>query len=71
MSVSEYLENVLRKIKEHPLVKRFYVKNMQVSLKRGYVRVVASLVDDSELHVFEYVNSNPNQSTPQSTININ
>lgn len=30
---------------------------MQVSLKRGYVRVVALLADDSELHVFEYVDS--------------
>ncbi len=57
MSVAGYLENVLQKIKEHPLVKRLYVRNMQVSLKRGYVRVVALFADDSELHVFEYVGS--------------
>ena len=57
MSVAGYLDNVLQKIKAHPLVKRLYVRNMQVSLKRGYVRVVALLADDSELHVFEYVDS--------------
>lgn len=57
MSIVEYLEELLRKVERHALVKRLYVKNMQVSLKRGYVRFVALFVDDSELHVFEYVNS--------------
>lgn len=57
MSVVEYLEGLLRKVERHALVKRLYVKNMQVSLKRGYVRFVALFVDDSELHVFEYVDS--------------
>ncbi|MEM3056617.1 MAG: DUF6516 family protein [Candidatus Bathyarchaeia archaeon] len=57
MIIKEYLENLLKEIKDHPLVKRIYVRNMQVSLRRGYVRAVALLTDDSELHVFEYVNS--------------
>jgi len=57
LSTAEYLEGILRKVEGHPLVKKLYVRNMQVSLKRGYVRLAALFVDDSELHIFEYVNS--------------
>ena len=57
MSIAEHFEDVIRRVKGHPLVKRLHVKSMQVSLKRGYVRLTALFVDNSELHIFEYVNS--------------
>ena len=61
MSVSNYLADVLRKIGEHPLVKRLSVRRMEASSERGFVRAVALLIDDSELHVFEYVDSGLNK----------
>lgn len=57
MNIAEYFGTVSNKIEKHPLVKRLYIRSMQISLKRGYVRLMALFVDDSELHVFEYVNS--------------
>lgn len=61
MSVPDYLADVLRKIGEHPLVKRLSVSRMHSSSERGFVRAVALLIDDSELHVFEYVDSGLNK----------
>lgn len=61
MSVSDYLTGVLRKIRESPVVKRLSVRRMEASSERGFVRVVALLIDDSELHVFEYVDSGLNR----------
>jgi len=57
LSVVKCLEDVLHKVERHPLVKKLYVKDMHASLKRGYLRLMALFVDDSELHVFEYVDS--------------
>jgi len=34
---------------------------MESSSDRGFVRVVAVLIDDSELHIFEYVDSELNR----------
>jgi len=61
LSVSDYLTGVLRKIREHPLVKRLSVRRMEASSARGFVRVVALLIDDSEPHIFEYVDSGLNR----------
>jgi len=47
----------LRVIGEHPLVKRLGVRRVEVSSGRGFARVDALMLDGSELHVFEYVDS--------------
>ena len=57
MSISEYFNDIINEIKQHPLVKKIHIRNEQVSLKKGYVRLTALFIDNSELHVFEYVDS--------------
>ena len=57
MNISEYFNDIINEIKQHPLVKKIHVRNEQVSLKKGYVRLTALFIDNSELHVFEYVDS--------------
>ena len=61
MSIPDYLADVLRRVGEHPLVKRLSIRKMGSSSKRGFARAVALLIDDSELHVFEYVDSDLNK----------
>jgi len=34
------------------------VRGLQTSLNKGYTRLVARLIDRSQLHIFEYVDSN-------------
>jgi hypothetical protein len=48
---------LLRVIEGHLLVKRVGVRRIEAGSARGYVRVEAVLLDGSELHVFEYVDS--------------
>jgi hypothetical protein len=57
LNISEYFSNLTQKVKRHPLVKKVHVRNEQVSLKKGYVRLTTLFIDESELHIFEYVNS--------------
>jgi len=57
LNISEYFRNLIQRVKRHPLVKKVHVRNRQLSLKKGYVRLTTLFIDDSELHVFEYVNS--------------
>jgi len=57
LNISEYFRDLTQKVERHPLVKKVCVKNKHASLKKGYVRLAALFIDDSELHVFEYVNS--------------
>lgn len=61
MSIPDYLADVLRRVGEHPLVKRLSISRMESSSKRGSARAVAPLIDDSELHIFEYVDSDLNK----------
>ncbi|MFW6111122.1 MAG: toxin-antitoxin system TumE family protein [Thermoproteota archaeon] len=57
MNVAEHLDSVLDKVESHSLVRKVHVRSNHVSFKRGYIRLVATFADDSELHLFEYVNS--------------
>jgi len=57
LNISEYFNDIINEIKQHPLVKKIHIRNEQVSLKKGYVRLTALFIDNSELHVFEYVDS--------------
>jgi len=48
---------LVRRVSEHPLVADVVVRGLHTSIEKGYTRLAARLVDDSELHVFEYVDS--------------
>ena len=42
-------------------MKRLSVRRIEASSERGFAKVVAQLIDESELHVFEYINSSLNK----------
>lgn len=50
----EFLKNVTNK---NPSVKQFRLVREFIGVNRGFIRFAAKLRDDSELHVFEYVDS--------------
>jgi hypothetical protein len=58
VTIESYLKKVTRRVSEHPLVLDVAVRGLQTSLNKGYTRLVARLIDRSQLHIFEYVDSN-------------
>lgn len=48
---------MLQTVSDHPLVVDVTKRSLHTSLERGYARLVARLVDGSQLHIFEYIDS--------------
>jgi len=55
--IDDYFEFLKKIVKKNPLVKNFRVIKEFIGVKKGYIRFVIEFIDNSELHVFEYVDS--------------
>lgn len=55
--IQDYYELVKRVAKKSPSVKKFRFIKEFIGVNKGYIRFVIELRDDSELHVFEYIDS--------------
>jgi len=55
--IDDYFEFLKKIAKKNPLVKNFRVIKEFIGVKKGYIRFVIEFIDNSELHVFEYVDS--------------
>jgi len=55
--IEDYFEFLKRVASKNPSVKKFRLIKEFIGVNRGYIRFVIELIDGSELHVFEYVDS--------------
>lgn len=55
--IEDYFDFLKKIANKHPSVKKFRIIKEFVGVKNGFIRFVIGLRDDSELHVFEYVDS--------------
>jgi hypothetical protein len=55
--IEDYFGFLIKIAKKNPLVKKFRLIREMTGVKKGYIRFVIELRDNSELHVFEYVDS--------------
>ncbi len=55
--IADYFEFLKKVAKKNPSVKKFRLIREFIGVKKGFIRFVIELRDDSELHVFEYVDS--------------
>ncbi len=55
--ISDYFDFLKRVAKNHPSVKNFRLIREFIGVDKGFIRFVIELRDNSEIHVFEYVNS--------------
>ena len=55
--IEDYFEFLKKVTKKSPLVKNFRLIREFVGVNRGFIRFVIELRDESELHVFEYIDS--------------
>lgn len=55
--IGDYFEFLKRVARNNPLVRNFRLIREFIGVNGGYIRFVIELSDDSEFHVFEYVNS--------------
>lgn len=62
--IQRYFEFLKELASTNPLVKEFRLIREFCSLESGYIRFAVKIIDDSELHVFEYVTSSLRK-TPQ------
>ncbi|MBU3967699.1 MAG: hypothetical protein KKG76_10050 [Euryarchaeota archaeon] len=56
--IEDYFEFLKKIVNKNPSVKDFRLVREFIGVDRGFIRFVVELIDDSELHVFEYVDSN-------------
>jgi hypothetical protein len=56
--IEDYFEFLKKVASSNPYVKKFRLIREFIGLKKGFIRFVIELRDDSELHVFEYIDSN-------------
>lgn len=55
--IEDYFEFLKKVATKNPSVKNLRLIREFIGVNRGFIRFVAKLRDDSELHVFEYVDS--------------
>jgi len=55
--IDDYFGFLITIAKKNPLVKKFRLIKEFTGVKKGYIRFVIEFQDNSELHVFEYVDS--------------
>ncbi len=55
--IEDYFEFLKKVAKKNPSVKNLRLVRELVGINRGFIRFVIELRDNSELHVFEYVDS--------------
>ena len=55
--IDDYFEFLKKVASSDPSVKKFRLIREFIGMKRGFIRFVVELRDDSELHVFEYIDS--------------
>lgn len=55
--IEDYFEFLKKVAKKSPSTKNFRLIREFIGVNRGFVRFVIELRDDSELHVFEYIDS--------------
>lgn len=55
--IEDYFDFLKKIANKHPSVKKFRIIKEFIGVKKGFIRFVIGLRDDSELHVFEYVDS--------------
>jgi hypothetical protein len=55
--ISDYFDFLKRVARNNPSVKNFRLIREFIGVDKGFIRFVIKLRDDSEIHVFEYVNS--------------
>ncbi len=55
--IEDYFEFLKKVANKNPSVKTLRLVKKFIGVNKGYIRFVVELRDDSELHVFEYVNS--------------
>ena len=53
--IEDYFKFLKRVAKKNSSVKKFRLIREFVGVKKGFIRFVVELRDDSELHVFEYI----------------
>ena len=55
--IDDYFEFLKKVASSDPSVKKFRLIREFIGMNRGFIRFVVELRDDSELHVFEYIDS--------------
>lgn len=55
--IDDYFRFIKTIARKNPLMKKFRLVKEFSGVKKGYIRFVIEFRDNSELHVFEYVNS--------------
>jgi hypothetical protein len=55
--IDDYFEFLKKVANKNPSVKKFRLIRESIGVKKGFIRFVIALRDGSELHVFEYVDS--------------
>lgn len=55
--IEDYFEFLKKIVTKNPSVKHLRIVREFIGVDRGFIRFVVELIDDSELHVFEYVDS--------------
>ena len=55
--IEDYFDFLKKVANKHPSVKKFRIIKEFIGVKKGFIRFVIRLRDDSELYVFEYVDS--------------
>ena len=55
--IKDYFEFLKKIVSSDPHVKNFRLIREFIGVKKGFIRFVIELRDDSELHVFEYIDS--------------
>jgi len=57
VKIEEYLDSIIKFLRIHPLIKNTSIDRKIVTKNRGYVKATITFINDSQLHIREFINS--------------